>query len=370
MALEFNAGPPCAIPTNLNATNILSTTATGSWTPGASSTNHEYILNTSATAPTAAGTTTTLSSINFTGLTPATTYYLHVRNKCTSGNFSFWVTYSFTTLPPCLPPIGFNVTNLQPTSATINWNVWPSALTYDYLVDQSRNDPTSTTGVTNIPGTSVNLSSLTENTWYYVHIRSKCAANEQSPWSLDSFLTPIPCRAPVIKIDHINTDQAVAYWDPVPTALYYDYALTTSSTPPSLGTRYDFTSLLASSLYDGKDYYIHVRSHCNSVGIEGVSDWGTASFRTFPTSVTNMNNAGFSLDAYPNPVTDVLVIKLSGQVKGAGNIAVTDVSGKTVHTASIHKAETSVSMKGLPAGLYLIRYTDQARTEIIKITKQ
>jgi hypothetical protein len=368
--IEVFAGPPCPGPTNLSVTNILSTTATISWTGVSGSFGYDYLIDQNPTPvwPYTV-TSTTNTTANVSGLTPGTNYYLHVLNKCSANNFSPWTNYAFQTLPPCFPPIGFKTTNLVPTSATINWDPWPSALTYDYLVDKSRNDPTSTTGVTNTATTTANITPLAENTWYYVHIRSKCAANEVSNWSLDSFLTPIPCRAPVIKIEHLNTDHAVAYWESVPTATEYEYALTSSATPPALGTKYPYTSIQASSLSDGKDYYIHVRSYCTSVGIDGRSDWATASFKTWPVNVSDLN-AAVAVSAFPNPVKGQLTIQVDGNRQGDAGIVVTDVAGKTVRSATVTADKTNVDMNGLPSGLYMIKYTDQATSQVIRIIKQ
>jgi hypothetical protein len=305
LGLEISTGPPCPPPTGLNATNILSSSATVGWNAVAGSVGYEYIVDQNATVGFPNTPIPTLNtSENVTGLTPATNYYLHVRNKCSPTNPSPWVNYPFTTLPPCKPPIGFKVTNLTPSSATINWSTWLSALTYDYVVDQSRTDPGSSTGVLNTAFTSVPINGLTENTWYYVHTRSRCAGNEISDWGLDSFLTPIICRPPEIKIDHINIDEGVAYWAPVNTAFEYEYAINKTSTPPAVGTKYGFTSIHTSALQDGVDYYIHVRAHCESVGVKSYSTWATASFKTFPLGAADLSNAAISLTVFPNPVKE------------------------------------------------------------------
>jgi hypothetical protein len=181
------AGPPCPGPTNPQATGILSTSANLSWTGVTGSLGYEYIVDQNAAVP-FPNTPTPITATGFTktGLTPATQYYLHVRNRCGTYSLSPWVDYAFTTLPPCKPPVGFNVTNLAPTSGDINWDPWPSATNYDFILDQSNQTPTSTTGAINTTNTTVSypIGSLQENTWYYVHIRSNCPGGEQSAWSL------------------------------------------------------------------------------------------------------------------------------------------------------------------------------------------
>jgi hypothetical protein len=365
----YITGPPCPAPGSLNATGITSTAANLSWGAVTGSTGYQWAVTTSAAPPSSGTTSTTGTSATKTGLTPATQYYLHVRNMCSSTNPSVWASYGFMTLPPCQPPVGFHVTNLEPTSTDINWDPWPSAQTYDVLVDQSNQTPTSTTGAINTALTTIPWSPLLENTWYYVHIRSNCAGGEQSGWSLDSFLTPIPCRPPDIKIDHVNTDEAVAYWAPVPTATHYEYAITTSAAPPQIGTEYKFTSLHTSALDDGKDYYVHVRSHCNSIGIVDASPWATASFKTFPVSVGNLANGVFGIAAYPNPVKNELTVEVSA---GSGNavMSLTDVSGKVLQRVQVTTAKTNFDMSGLASGVYFIKYDDEAHNELIKITRQ
>lgn len=362
----YTTGPPCPTPSGLGATAITSTTATVSWGAVPGSAGYDYVVDQNAGNPSVSGTATTLTSINLNGLIPSTNYYLHVRNKCSSTSISVWVTYSFTTLPPCKPPVGFHVTNLTSVSATIHWDPWPSASNYDYIVDQSNTTPTSTTAATNTLLTSANLSGLSENTWYYVHIRSNCPGGETSNWSLDSFLTPIPCRPPVIKIDHVNTNEAVAYWDPVPTALYYEYAISTSSTPPVQGTKYNYTTIHTSALNDGGEYYFHVRSHCNSLNVESTSEWGTTSFKTFALDIDQVKGAQ-SIVVYPNPVTDML------HVTGIANLPykVMDIAGRVLlEGKGRNDKETNIGMSNFARGMYILQVEVNGIKRQVNFSKQ
>jgi hypothetical protein len=369
ITIEFWYGPPCTTPTGLGASNILSTSATVNWTAVPSSFGYDYVVDQSPGNPAVSGTATLNTTANVTGLTTNTTYYLHVRNKCSSTSISNWVHYMFKTLPPCYPPIGFNTTGLTPTSTNINWAVWPSALTYDYLVDQNRADPVGSTGLINTALTTAPVSGLTENTWYYVHIRSKCASNEVSNWSLDSFLTPIVCRAPGVQISHINTDEAVAYWDAVPTAYEYEYAITQSATPPTVGTKYDYLSIHTSALTDGKEYFIHIRSHCESLGTKTMSEWASVSFKTFATAIDDKLAGGFGITCYPNPVKDIMNVSIGGNKAGNAALILTDISGRILQTIKVISADLKIDMNGLSQGVYLLRYKDDAQTRVMPVSK-
>jgi len=370
LGLDILTGPPCTAPGGLNATNILSASATVSWNAVPGSTGYEYLVDKNATVqfpntPTA----TTALSANVGSLTPATVYYLHVRNLCSPTNPSSWTDYKFTTLPPCSEPTGFHTSNLQPTATNINWAPLASALSWDYVVDQSRVAPSSSTGTINVTNPAAYVPGLAENTKYYVHIRSNCTG-EQSGWSLDSFTTPVVCRAPEIKIDHINIDEAVAYWASVPTAYEYEYAISTSSTPPVQGTKYKFTGIHTSALADGKTYYIHVRSHCTSQDVDSESPWGTATFQTIPAGVANVNNGNSLIEIYPNPVTDVLTISLGNTPGENATATITDISGKTIQVISLKKLKTDVNIATLPAGNYMLKYTDGENKQVLRINKK
>lgn len=99
---EIRLTPACPQPTNLVVSGVTATGAATSWDAmsGAAS-GYEYVVSTSATPPTGAGTAVTTAFVALTGLTPQTPYYLYVRANCGSGSFSVWSVQTFTT--QCAP---------------------------------------------------------------------------------------------------------------------------------------------------------------------------------------------------------------------------------------------------------------------------
>ena len=85
------------IPTAVVVSNLTYTTGTVSWTASspAPTNGYQYYVTTSAVAPTS-GTTPTgstaagVTTVNLTGLTADTTYYVYIRNNCGSGDYSPW----------------------------------------------------------------------------------------------------------------------------------------------------------------------------------------------------------------------------------------------------------------------------------------
>ena len=374
----------CVPPMTLTASNITPIAATLSWAPGntTSPVGYEYALTTSPippgppSAPTGV-TATTNTSFNATGLLPSTTYYLHVRQNCgPPDGWSGFSTKSFITpaIPPCKAPTGIKITNLTTSSATLNWNSADNAASYNYVIDQDRSNPAPVTGVTNTINTSANLTGLAAGEVYYIHLSTDCAGflttTPQSDWALDSFETPVPCVAPTLHVDYINTDQAVVYWEPVRSATEYEYAITKSSAAPVTGTIFNKTSILVNALNDGVTYYVHVRNNCNSLDILSTSPWTTTAFKTFPLGVQDVNNMPFAINAYPNPVSDILTVDIKGKLAASAHLTIVDVTGKMLINAAINDRSTNIDMSSLPSGNYILKYSDGNHDQVLKVTKQ
>ncbi len=99
----LGAPATCAAPTALAAGSVTSTSATLSWTPGASAATYAVEYGLTGFTPGSAGGTVvpglTASTRDLTGLTPATTYQFYVTQTCASGQASAPAgPTSFTTL--------------------------------------------------------------------------------------------------------------------------------------------------------------------------------------------------------------------------------------------------------------------------------
>jgi hypothetical protein len=358
----------CTVPGGLNVSGITTTDATFNWNAVPSSLGYEYIVNQTSTSPTTAGTATTNTSYTATGLTPNTTYYIHIRNKCSASSFSDWVTVMFKTKAPCSEPTPLMAKNITHNSADIQWTSQVAAVTYEYSIDTARSMPVG--GYTVTGSTTVSASNLLSDRWYYIYIRSNCGPGMNSVWHLDSFKTKRTCPSPNVDITNINTKEAVIYWQPVPDAITYEYVINNASDVPKEGTKIALTSLHASALKDGVDYYYHIRCNCKQDDYTSNSDWTTTSFKTFPTSVNSTQQNTFKVDAYPNPAHDRVAIKVNGSTPTNGILTMQDVSGKILQVIPVIGNTTYIDLTHVATGVYMIKYTDDAHTEIMKINKQ
>jgi hypothetical protein len=356
--------PACEGPSNLNATNITTTDADISWNAVAGSLGYEYVLDQSSASPSGPGTATTATTYHASGLMLNTTYYFHIRNQC-ANSFSNWTTYSFTSADAyCKPPVNILYSNLTSTSVDVLWSSMPTSDGYEYYVDVNPSLPTSTTGVTYTTSITANLNNLTPVTKYYFFIRSIClGGKDNSTWRIDSFVTDNTCPAPMVAVQNITANSADAFWPAVPTAISYEYVVTTSETKPAFGKETFNTSATVTIDENEKTQYLHVRTKCNSQF--SFSEWTTEMLKNETTSVVNAN-AFYAVDIYPNPVQDNLII--AGAAKA--DIIVRDAKGMTVIQARSDNDKFVIDCSKLPSGIYLIDIKGEHVSQVSRFTRK
>lgn len=360
-------GPPCATPGAVSVSGITSTAATLSWGAASPSVGYNYIISTSVNPPSTGFSTTTNTSVSASGLIPGTTYYLHVRNNCTNINWSQWVTFQFKTNPPCTAR-SLSITDITADAAKITWRKESHARQYEYFVKVNKTTPTGTGTITT--DSTFTIDQLAEGTKYYVFVKMYCPGGEASEWAIDSFTTRTICRAPSLMINNLSTNQAVVYWQAMPTAVAYEYEISQSPTPLGKGTEIDKTSFYAFPLKDGEAYYFHVRSMCEDQGFISSSEWTTTAFQTFPTSVGQTGPKALTISVSPNPTRDIVTLAVSGRLNNQAKIAITNLGGQILYSCNAAGEQTDIDVKHLPAGIYILRYTDDSYSQTIKLQKQ
>lgn len=78
----------------------------------------------------------------------------------------------------------------------------------------------------------------------------------------------------------------------------------------------------------------------------------------------------FAIEAFPNPVSDKLNIRIYGAVKLAAQISICDITGKEVWKLSVVNAIQTIDMTGWSNGIYSLNYSDAYKQQTIKIVKQ
>ncbi|MDM1554322.1 fibronectin type III domain-containing protein [Chryseobacterium indologenes] len=218
---------------------------------------------------------------------------------------------TFGTPPACLPmPPGGSLSTgtVTATDAVINWTAYvpAPAAGYEIFYNTTNVPPVagSTPNVTVPPGApTATIGPLTPLTTYYLWVRAKCSATEQSEWSTPlSFATPATCPAMptsgTITTGTITPTTAVINWTSfgyTPAEGYDIYYNTTGAAPngttlPSQNVPSGTTATLSPLLPD-TTYYVWVRARCSSTD---QSTWNVIpkSFVTPPTCLPIPATAG------------------------------------------------------------------------------
>lgn len=83
-----------------------------------------------------------------------------------------------------------------------------------------------------------------------------------------------------------------------------------------------------------------------------------------------MDMTRFNVAVYPNPVSDVLTVKVSGGNLEGATIEVRDVTGRLLKQIKVKNVQTQISMAGLAQGVYILKYQENNQERVFKVNKQ
>ena len=172
-----------------------------------------------------------------------------------------------------------------------------------------------------------------------------------------------------VSIDSVNADFKFKY-----TGLVVDF---TANNSKLKSYSWDFgdkskagTSYNPSHTYPAYNSYNVTLTTTNADGC--IAIWSD-SVRIFVTGIEGQTS-GNAFSIYPNPAKDRLYITspltpLPRRGEQARAI-ITDISGKVLADQEIHSNESMINISTLPAGVYLLRYQDKDRVEVLKFVKE
>lgn len=97
---------------------------------------------------------------------------------------------------------------------------------------------------------------------------------------------------------------------------------------------------------------------------------GTVHFHGIRSVKTAQRN--FSADIFPNPVSQQLSIRFSGDENSAAQVALFDLTGRQVYsgTRNDDRILMEIDLSGLPAGTYVLHISDDKAVQTLQVTKQ
>jgi Pregnancy-associated plasma protein-A/Bacterial pre-peptidase C-terminal domain/Secretion system C-terminal sorting domain/Fibronectin type III domain len=405
------SGGTCTAPAGLNASSITSTGATVSWSAvsGAVSYTVEYKTTATSTWTTAASATTN-TSVAIGGLTASTVYDWHVRTNCSSSS-SAYTAAQFTTAASSGCGTSYEPNESLAAAASIATNTAISAAIttttdkdwFKFTIGATSNLSITLTNLAgdydlilyNSAGTELARSengsttneTITRNNsaagTYYLQVFGYNGANGAMCYSLRAGATAVATSCQSSYDNTTNGTTSGAAQIPFNTDIkglintttdvdYYKFVITTGgSITVTLGTLPgDFDLKLFNSA--GTQVAISQNGGTTSETINYTAAAGTYYAQVFGYNGANSTTVCYTLkvtlgtatreavtsvqkpvvEIYPNPVRSSLNITATG-ISGNSVIRVSDMTGKKILVNSLHQ-KTSVDVKKLPAGIYVI----------------
>jgi hypothetical protein len=262
-----SAPASCPVPTGLYANDSTGSSFVFHWSPvsGATSYTVEYE---STSGGSWIDSTCTKDSLNITGLTAGTWYYISVKANCADSSSAFAShSYGHTTTAHsagCPVPTGLYANDSTGSSFVFHWSPVSGATSYTVEYESSSGgswiDSTCTKD-------SLNITGLTSGTWYYISVKANCA-DSSSAFASHSYghtttAHSAGCPVPTGLYANDSTGSSfVFHWSPVSGATSYTVEYESTSGGSWIDSTCTKDSLNITGLTAGKWYYISVKANC------------------------------------------------------------------------------------------------------------
>ncbi len=318
------------------------------------------------------------TSHTFTGLMPATTYQVSIRQDCMADSlgYSDWIIVEFTTDSfLCLAPDSFAVYDITRSSATFDWvgdtgggaswqlEVWtPGSRHVSHLVTEH----------------PFVIEDLNPGTTYCAYIHGYCGSANQitGEWSDTLCFTTPTCpdvtgfntsavATTSVSLVAVATTSVSLVWNA--DERVQDYLLEYGPAGFTLGSgiRQIATadSCTVGGLTPSTAYDFYLRARCDE-------DWFSDEYAALLNVVTRQpvgvvtpenEDAQFFFAIVPNPAKGVTTLYLEGlpkQYRGAVEVTVSDLSGREVLTRRVEcdgQCRLTLNLEDLPQGAYFVR---------------
>ncbi len=188
----------CGTPAGLSSSSVTTSSATLQWTSvsGAVSYNVQYRKTSTSTWT---STTSATNSKNISGLSSGTSYEFRVQTNCSNGLGTYSSNTAFSTLSPCSKPTGLSTTQINSTSARINWTNITGILYFN--IRYRVNGTTAWTTDSSISNSKL-LNGLSPATVYQFQVQTRCSAGLLSAFTSSSTFTTLAaaCSVPDVNL--------------------------------------------------------------------------------------------------------------------------------------------------------------------------
>lgn len=260
--------------------------------------------------------------------------------------------------PVCNTPTNVTTSNLTANTVTVTWN--GSAAQYEVKIIGGGQTITET-----VTTNSFTTEALTQETSYTVEVRALCDNGLNSNWTAAlSFTTPQPeCGTPVNVQTTTTATTVTITWTGY--ASEYDVKVTGSEIAP-INRTVNTNSCTIEGLVPASTYQVIVRAKCNGQYTEWTEP---VTFYTADGEGIEDAEGEYTVSMYPNPAKEQVSIRIDG-MSGKVNVALIDMSGRTVMSDTMENGETMLNVSTLAKGTYFVRMNGEGISTVRKLVVQ
>ena len=319
------------------------------------------------------------NSYTFSGLQPATTYQITLRQNCTADSLGYSdpVTVEYTTDTfLCPAPDTLYLTGITHTTATFDW---PSAGNDSLwqLEVWMHGERHRSYAVTERPYT---VEGLTPGAEHFARVRGYCGSEGQiaGEWSDVERFTTTACPA-VSGLDTlgITTTSVTLAWDSDTMAQDYllqygpaGFELTEGADSMVSGNSCVIVGLRPATAYD---FYLRTRCADDWVAVQYTSLLNVTTCQPVGIQNTELSTSNFQFSITPNPAKNTTTVFLEGlprQYRGDVEVTVSDLTGRAVQTHVIDcdgHCNQTLDISNLPQGAYFVRIATKEHSVVRKL---
>jgi hypothetical protein len=308
--------------------------------------------------------TSTTGTFSISGLTPATTYYFHVRQECDDNEVSSWTEGFFTTDSlPCMEVTGLAVTGTSYNSVSVSWTAGGNEHAWE-IKAYSTVDSVSVTSQT----TSATVSGLVPQRAYSVTVRPLCGnGTVEGPWCAPVQFTTDACQ-PVsnVTVSNIGGSSASVAWTAPAGATNFRVAFgyTGFSQGEELGIfNTSSNPYMLTDLEPTTGYTVQVATVCTE---NLVSAYVGADFTTTDGQGIDGADMADAISLYPNPASTMVTLRVGEQMVGS-TVSIVDVNGRVVMSETLASETLTIDLGQLAKGAYFVRITGEQATVVRKL---
>lgn len=235
----------------------------------------------------------------------------------------------------------------------------------DWLVAGNPLGNHTVTGAT-VASNDINYFNVPASGVYYFGINVYSDAAQGTLYVDDFSIVESSCGAPASTISAITQTGATITWA-VPAIgnspiSVYQYAYSTTNTPPIEGIFNPSLTVDLKDLKPGTTYYVYTRSQCGPLW----SDWTVTSFTTKATAGT-VNYSFKGLAVYPNPVKNNISID---NIAGIDAVELYTITGQLLLKQAVNATTATINLEKFAAGTYLLTIYADGMSKKVKVIKQ